>query len=252
MIDIAPDVYICTGRAWIATDPSTNVYLCVHQRITAVFHWVDGTPRCCHIHISNPYSEMTQQDVGFPTQMGQQTYEYLHKCIDEHKSKIEEQTKLLKKLSFEDSLTGLFNRNKFNLDMQSLESDPPSRLGVAAIDLNGLKQVNDLKGHRSGDSLICRTADHIACMFAGSCYRIGGDEFVVIDTELEQDAFLKTIAALKENMAQDGISVSIGISWRGSHCNIEDQFDEADRQMYHAKAAFYSTHETDRRKKGRQ
>lgn len=252
VIDISPDVYICTGRAWIATDPSTNVYLCVHQRITAVFHWVDGTPRCCHIHISNPYSEMTQQDVGFPTQMGQQTYEYLHKCIDEHKSKIEEQTKLLEKLSFEDSLTGLFNRNKFNLDMQSLESDPPSRLGVAAIDLNGLKQVNDLKGHRSRDSLICRTADHIACMFAGSCYRIGGDEFLLIDTELEQDAFLKTIAALKENMAQDGISVSIGISWRGSHCNIEDQFDEADRQMYHAKAAFYSTHETDRRKKGRQ
>ena len=89
VIDISPDVYICSGRAWIATDPSTNIYLCIHQRITAVFHLVNGTPRCCHIHISNPYSEMTQQDIGFPTQIGQHTYEYLHKCIDEHKSKIE-------------------------------------------------------------------------------------------------------------------------------------------------------------------
>ena len=71
VIDISPDVYLCTGRAWISTDPSTNIYLCVHQRITAAFRWVDGSPRCCHIHTSNPYSEMTEEDVGFPTQMGQ-------------------------------------------------------------------------------------------------------------------------------------------------------------------------------------
>ena len=204
VIDVSPDVYICTGRAWIATDPSTNIYLCVHQRITAVFHWIDGTPYCCHIHISNPYSEMTQQDIGFPTQIGQHTYEYLHKCIEEHKSNIEEQTKLLEKLSFEDLLTGLFNRNKFNLDMQSIKNDPPSHLGIAAIDLNGLKQVNDVNGHRIGDSLICHTAEHISSMFAGKAYRIGGDEFVVIDTQLEEDAFQNAIATMKKtwsNMA---------------------------------------------------
>ena len=113
VIDIPPDVSICTGRAWIATDPSTSVYLCVHQRITAVFRWADGTPRCCHIHISNPYSEMTQEDVGFPTQMG----------------------------------------------------------------------------HSAGDSLIRCTADHIGRVFPGRSYRIGGDEFLVIDTELEESAF---------------------------------------------------------------
>lgn len=251
VIDISPDVYLCTGRAWIATDPSTNTYLCVHQRITTVFRWVGGTPRCCHIHISNPYSEMTQQDVGFPTQMGKHTYEYLNRCIDEHKRKIEEQTRLLEKLSFEDSLTGLFNRNKFNLDMQNFEKAPSSQLGVAAIDLNGLKQVNDRKGHKTGDDLICRTANHITCMFAGKCYRIGGDEFIVIDTEMEEDAFRKAIAAMKKNMEQDDISVSIGISWKDHHCNIEEQFDEADRQMYQAKAAYYSSSATDRRKNNR-
>ena len=252
VLDISPEVYICTGRAWIATDPSTNVYLCVHQRITAVFRWAGGMPRCCHIHISNPYSEMTQQDVGFPTQIGQHTYEYLQKCIDEYKRKIEEQTKLLEKLSFEDSLTGLFNRNKFNHDMQRLEKDPPSRLGVAAIDINGLKQVNDHMGHRAGDSLICRTANHIAFMFAGRSYRIGGDEFAVIDSTLEEDAFRKAIAAAEESMKQDGISVSIGISWRTDHCSVEEQLEEADRQMYQAKAAFYSSKDMDRRKSGRQ
>lgn len=64
---------------------------------------------------------MTQQDICFPTQMGRHTYEYLHKCIEEQKSKIEDQTKLLEKLSFRDLLSGLFNRHKFNLDMQDIE-----------------------------------------------------------------------------------------------------------------------------------
>lgn len=247
-IDISPDIYICTGRGWIATDPSTDIYLCVHQRITTVFRWIDGTPRCCHIHISNPYSEMTQQDVGFPTQMGQYTYEYLHKSIDEHKRKIEEQTEILKKLSFEDLLTGVFNRNKFNLAMQRFEMESFSHLGIASIDLNGLKKVNDQMGHSAGDSLICHTADHIARVFPGKCYRIGGDEFVVIDTELEESAFRKAIATMKENMEKEGISVSVGISWRCSRCNIKEQFDEADRQMYQTKATFYSLHDNDRRR----
>ena len=249
VIDISPDVYICTGRAWIATDPSTSIYLCVHQRITAVFRWADGTPRCCHIHISNPYSEMTQEDVGFPTQMGQHTYEYLHQCIDEYKRKIKEQTEILKRLSFEDSLTGLFNRNKFNHAMQSSEMASLSQLGVASIDLNALKKVNDQMGHSAGDSLICCTADHIARVFPGRAYRIGGDEFLVIDTELEESVFRKAISAMQANMAQDGISVSTGISWRCGCCNIKEQFDEADRLMYRAKAEFYSSFNNDRRRR---
>ena len=136
--------------------------------------------------------------------------------------------------------------------MQNLENEPPSRLGVAAIDLNGLKQVNDRKGHRTGDNLICRTANHISSIFEGKCYRIGGDEFFVIDTELEEDAFRKAIAKMEQNMKQDNISVSIGISWKGSNCNTEEQFDEADRRMYQAKAEFYSSHDTDRRKNASQ
>ena len=248
VINISPNVYICTGRAWIATDPSTGIYLRVHQRITAVFRWADGTPRCCHIHISNPYSKMTQEDVGFPTQMGRYTNEYLHQCIDEYKKKIKEQTEILKRLSFEDSLTGLFNRNKFNQTMQSFAAASFSQLGLASIDLNGLKKINDQMGHSAGDSLICCTAKHIACVFPGKSYRIGGDEFLVIDTESDESSFRKAVSIMRANMAQDGISVSVGISWRCTHCNIKEQFEEADGLMYQAKAEFYSSYDNDRRR----
>lgn len=249
VIEVSPDTYICSGRAWIATDPSTSIYLCVHQRITAVFRWMDSSLRCCHIHISNPYSEMTKEDVGFPTQMGQQMYEYLNYCLDEYKKKINEQTKILKKLSFEDSLTGLFNRNKFNHVIQDLETAALSQLGVASIDLNGLKKVNDQNGHSSGDSLIRRTAEHIACTFPGHAYRIGGDEFIVIDTELNEVSFRTAISTMEANMAQDGISVSVGISWRCDHCNIKEQLDEADKRMYQSKAEYYSFSDHDRRRR---
>ena len=54
---------------------------------------------------------------------------------------------------------------------------------------------------------------------------------------------------MQEKMEQDGISVSLGISWRCSRCNIKEQFDEADRLMYRAKAEFYSSYDNDRRRR---
>ena len=133
--------------------------------------------------------------------------------------------------------------------MQSFETASFSQLGVASIDLNGLKKVNDQQGHSAGDSLIRCTAGHIARVFPGKSYRIGGDEFLVIDTESEEGAFRKATSAMQADMAQDHISVSLGISWRCSRCNIKEQFDEADRLMYRAKAEFYSSYDNDRRRR---
>ena len=127
-ICIAPDAYVCTGRMWIATDPSTQISLRVHQRITTVFRWVDGQPRCCHIHISNPYAEMSQEDVGFPTKMAQQSYQYLQEQIEAQKRQIAAQTAILQRMSYEDTLTGLYNRNRFN---QLLEEEIPAGTGYS-------------------------------------------------------------------------------------------------------------------------
>ena len=85
---LSPDACLCTGRLWIATDASTQISLRVHQRITTAFRWRDGQPRCCHIHISNPYSEMAEDDVGFPTKMAQQSYQYLQERIKAQREQI--------------------------------------------------------------------------------------------------------------------------------------------------------------------
>ena len=248
-ICIAPDAYVCTGRMWIATDPSTQISLRVHQRITTVFRWVDGQPRCCHVHISNPYTEMSREDVGFPTKMAQQSYQYLQEQIEAQKRQIAAQTAILQRMSFEDTLTGLYNRNRFN---QLLEEDATvhrDRLGVACFDLNGLKELNDRLGHSAGDVLICRAAGQLRQFFDGRTYRTGGDEFVVVDETMEEDAFQAAVRAVEEGMDAAGISHSAGFSWRCHRCSVKEQFDEADHRMYEAKRRFYSIQGNDRRRR---
>ena len=240
-LPLGPDVCLCAGRLWIATDASTQISLRVHQRITTVFRWVDGAPRCRHIHISNPYGEMVEDDVGFPTRMAQQSYLYLQE-------QLAAQTALLLRMSYEDSLTGLYNRNKYNEVMARDWSGSP-QLGVACFDLNGLKQVNDHRGHSAGDTLICRAARQLRTVFDGKAYRMGGDEFLVIDDTLDEAAFRSAVSAVEAGMEAEHISYSVGVSWRAAPCSISQQVEEADQLMYQNKREFYSIRDNDRRQR---
>lgn len=247
VLALSPDTYLCTGRMWIATDPTAGVALRVHQRVTLAFRWTEAGPMCCHIHISNPYSEMDAEDVGFPTKMARQSYQYLQEQLAAQKKQLEEQTLLLRRLSFEDALTGLHNRNKFNQVLQADRTGDHLRLGVACFDLNGLKQVNDQQGHSAGDAFICSAANQLRLVFPDKIYRIGGDEFVVMDDAPEAE-FLMGVRAVQAGMAKHKISCSVGVCWRQEGCSVQEQFDEADRRMYQAKRLFYSTKANDRRR----
>lgn len=247
VLSVTPDVFLCTGRMWIFTDPSTQISLRVHQRITTVFRLVNGRLRCCHIHISNPYDDMVEGDVGFPTKLANQTYQYLQEQIESQKKQLAAQTLMLQRLSFEDALTGLFNRNKF-VQIFNVPLDPQiKQLGVACFDLNGLKEMNDQFGHSAGDALICRAADQIQHVFGDKVYRTGGDEFVVIDETRDQASFTAAVHTVQAAMKECGVSCSTGMSWRCEQCSLKEQFDEADLLMYQEKRRFYSLQENNRR-----
>ena len=95
--------------------------------------------------------------------------------------------------------------------------------------------------------LIHRVAAHIRRVFEGKAYRTGGDEFVVIDASSGEEDFRKGVNAVREAMRKDGLQISAGASWRGSGCDIKEQFDEADHRMYEDKKRFYSDGRHDRR-----
>lgn len=88
VVSLAEDTYLCSGMMWITTDPSTQMYLKVHQRVSFVFQSIGGELKCSHIHCSNPYMEMVEGEL-FPDKIGRQSYEYIQERL-EH---LEEETK---------------------------------------------------------------------------------------------------------------------------------------------------------------
>lgn len=238
VIRVAEDVYVCTGMLYIFTDPSTNIYLRVHQRITTVVRWEEGVPKCCHLHISNPYTEMTVEDVGFPTAVSNETRKYMLEQLNR-------QAVQLEKLGYEDLLTGMYNRNKFN---RIRKDEYPGPLGLAVLDINGLKEVNDRFGHETGDKLIVRVSSRIRERFENKCFRVGGDEFVVVEKYGSEEGFRAALELLRTGIEESGDSISIGISWRDVP-DFDAQLNEADNDMYENKRNFYTQREHDRRKR---
>ena len=69
-------------------------------------------------------------------------------------------------------------------EMEVLQSKAEPR-SYLAVDINGLKEVNDTFGHEAGDQLIIGAANCIERAFGdyGKVFRTGGDEFIVLLTE---------------------------------------------------------------------
>ena len=145
----------------------------------------------------------------------------------------------LEDLSYRDMLTGLYNRNKYIRVVESYDGKVLHNVGVAYIDLNGLKKMNDVHGHEAGDALICRTASAIAAVFSGNAFRVGGDEFVVAQSEIAETEFLKKIDQLHKEMDNRKVSVSIGVLWKEKQNNIVGMLKQADNIMYDAKKKYH-------------
>ncbi|WP_380169220.1 GGDEF domain-containing protein [Jannaschia sp. R86511] len=92
----------------------------------------------------------------------------------------------LERLTECDDLTGLANRRGFFAALQRVldaaEADPDRRLVVLYCDVDGLKLVNDARGHEAGDALLVAVADRLRAEFVDApiVARLGGDEFGVV------------------------------------------------------------------------
>jgi diguanylate cyclase (GGDEF)-like protein len=146
---------------------------------------------------------------------------------------------MLHRLSFEDTLTGVYNRNRFNHLIDDMAGRSVENTGVAFFDVNGLKRINDTLGHHEGDRLIKDTAEGICESFGESVYRIGGDEFVVVEYPVDEDCFREKVSSTVERLLERGISVSVGQAWATECHNIEALLSQADELMYKDKSTYY-------------
>lgn len=163
--------------------------------------------------------------------------------LERGNEEISRQKEELKHISYRDMLTSMYNRNKYSVVLEALRGQVQEKIGVAYIDLNGLKRVNDTQSHEAGDNYIRNTAKIISDIFYKKCYRIGGDEFVIIVPEMEQTDFEERIAVLRENMRTAHISIAIGFVWEEVCEDIQKLLKKAEKQMYADKEQYYRTHD---------
>lgn len=155
----------------------------------------------------------------------------------------------LKNLSYVDSLTYAQNRNHFNEYIEQNRNKELHSLGVIYLDLNGLKEVNDKMGHIAGDTLIITASYVLQEIFLDNSYRVGGDEFVVIEQDVSELLFFDQYSKLLYRMKELEISVATGCVWKETCTNLSEILQEADQKMYEDKKHYYSLAENDRRKR---
>ena len=153
----------------------------------------------------------------------------------------------LRYLSYRDKLTGLYNRNKYIEMLEHRLGKESRNTGVAYIDLNGLKRVNDQQGHEQGDKLIRGAAAVLRKAFPDEAYRVGGDEFVIVSCGTGEQEFYEKVTKLRKKLNECKISVSTGAVWKEMTENLEEMLKEADACMYEEKEEYHRQNGTYRR-----
>lgn len=152
-------------------------------------------------------------------------------------------SELLSRLAYHDGLTDLLNRTSYKEDIARLEQTRECRF-AAVFDVNDLKLMNDTFGHSKGDELIVTVAAEIQKAFSsvGSCYRIGGDEFVFLsNAQCTEDLFLEHLGRLQKSIneiskqREYSISIACGYSLWEEQASLKQAIDEADNRMYEEK-----------------
>ncbi|HRY09700.1 MAG: EAL domain-containing protein [Actinobacteria bacterium] len=153
--------------------------------------------------------------------------------------------------AFHDALTGLRNRASL-LDLLDVElraaKRKQGRVGVLFLDLDNFKIVNDSLGHAAGDEILKTVAGRLQSVVRPRDHagRFGGDEFVVVVTDIDEARQLEVVADRILNAVADEIVVqehrilptaSIGLAMSHADSTTESLLREADAALFRAKDA---------------
>lgn len=177
---------------------------------------------------------------------------------ENQRRKLVEQGIELRNIMQTDALTGTFNRRAYydeiNLYSNGKDADD---LVLVAMDVNGLKKINDQLGHAAGDDYICVAARVIGLAMGeyGHIFRTGGDEFMAIlhcsvkEAECLEKRLNECIAQ-DDNSWKEQMAIAVGIvcyeEYRGEKLSEIEKI--ADKRMYENKAAYYRRNGIDRRR----
>lgn len=155
---------------------------------------------------------------------------------------------LLQQFTKRDPLTKLLNRQSYYNDAEKYEENITA---IVAMDMNGLKEINDKEGHVAGDTALKALADCFwrAAQNRHSVYRIGGDEYVILCANSTEDDVKSLIGNINQEVAKTPYTCSIGYAMRSDDCTIDKLYQQADARLYEDKKLFYQNTGKDRRRR---
>lgn len=154
-------------------------------------------------------------------------------------------------IAHRDALTGLYNRNAMQENIQralSYADRTGSPLALLFIDLDGFKIINDDYGHDAGDHVLVSIAKKLLAMCRDTdlCIRLGGDEFLVVYTGVKEQSTIEYLAnkvvltlaepiPFNEHSLKVGASIGVRIYQPREDKQIDQLIQDADKAMYDAK-----------------
>ncbi len=140
-----------------------------------------------------------------------------------------------------DQMTGALNRRGFHDELaaarrRALRHGAP--IGVVYLDLDGLKQVNDVEGHAAGDALIRRFVDRVSRHLRGTDAfgRLGGDEFAIVLERADPAVIDAVVTRILDDPGLPSASCGVQV-FAGDYPSPARMLAGADRRMYRDKQA---------------
>jgi len=158
---------------------------------------------------------------------------YCHGILVDITHRKELQTQLLE-LSIRDPLTGCYNRRYLNTVMRQCEAQPKGEWGCIYLDIDHFKQYNDRNGHAEGDAVLVKMARflmrHVRAEEA--VVRVGGDEFLVVLSDSDEDQTEHVVARLRAAAAMSApVPFSMGWAARKNAEKFEATMIRADHRL---------------------
>ena len=148
------------------------------------------------------------------------------------------------RMSITDQGTGLMNRVAYEKCLRKSDQRVIAPAACIYIDVNGLHEINNERGHEAGDQLLRAVAERLREQFPrDDLYRVGGDEFVVFPAPAAEAEYEARMRAVSESLAAQGYSISYGIAVCEAANGLRELVREADEKMLGSKRAYYAEHD---------
>lgn len=147
-------------------------------------------------------------------------------------------------LASTDFLTGVRNRRSYVDMLRKIEHNPPGSIGFIYADINGLTRINEIFGYDVGDAAIRKTAQVLRQYAGEQVYRLDGDEFAAVFTDLDRAAFDDLCAQVRNTYAMiPDFGVAVGSSLVECHgrgyVNLQPQYAKVYEMMSADKMQLY-------------